>query len=45
MYNLAPREINATLGPKTARSAVPALKFVLLKDLPAELRAKVITID
>lgn len=45
MYNLAPKEINATLGQKTAQSGVPALKFVLLKDLPADLRGKVSAID
>lgn len=45
MYNLAPKEINATLGQKTAISTVPELKFVLLKDLPADLRSKVSEID
>ncbi len=45
MYNLAPKEINATLGQKTAQAGVPELKFVLLRDLPAELRSKVSEIE
>jgi hypothetical protein len=45
MYSLAPKEINATLGESTARPGTPALKFVLLQDLPAGLRSRITEID
>ena len=50
MYNLSPKEINATLAQKSAgdandRDGAVTLKFVLLRDLPEALRSKMTAID
>ena len=45
MYNLSPKEINATLGQKTTETGVPALKFVLLQDLPENVRSRLTAIE
>ena len=50
MYNLSPKEINATLGQKSAKKdrdgdAKGILKFVLLQDVPESLRSRMREID
>ncbi len=48
MYNLSPGKISTSLGAKTSSSANPKsgdLSFMLLQDVPLELRGKMVRIN